>query len=829
MSFDWQTEEDVRWDDEPLAEPTPPKKPRRWRRWLLVLLVVLVLIGGGAWYAYQQVNERLEEVSQRTEEEILASHNLIQTAVSNSDIDLFISFLSGREPEWAFGAEEAVRKSSFLDRPALGLVWQPMAEGSNNLMVQNVSANLNSAEISYEQQFAIDIGNGLTETVTLDMLDTYRLGPNRWLLAPPEAEFWGDNLVHRGQRLHLNYPDRDKEIGRRLGVDLDEKLQEACNRLPGLNCTSDLRLTVHLTSNPSTLAANFGADVLFYDLDDIRLPTPTLVGLPQDEPGYQVLLRGYSVQLVSALIAASAEWECCRHVHYYQPLLDYQLVQLGLKAWPLTEAHYQLLAEEQPVFTAVQSLWDVDQGKRAVSDLVASYALVEFWQTAVPELSLAQQQAALMRQPNQRLSEWVLAGSNGRFTTDQMLENNFYQFVFEESGLAEANQTPIPVTQQLAAICRTPDSNGLFLFQHDVATNLTTRLTDSGALSAFMIGLQDDSGVVLTEQPLATGASPRTSVWQNGRFSTLTHANFDDIFPLVPLYTDPAGEQLVVRVLNNASAPFAAASLDDCSSGDSCLASALLGLPVWSPMGERSLAVRAIDIDPELGRGLMFIGNSQVSQLDFLADAAAPFWVDDETFGYVVNGQTVYTSSADVRLLEAILTTTDLVSGLVAADHPNTRTGTIDFVQSYPNDPDLLLIATADPSGNIGETYLFSYRLSTREIALQQVRPEERRETRRTYRRSPSGRWLAIGSFNGSSWRLHLYDLVNNQVQLLLDNADLPFPADRYIDWSADESWLTVPDHDLIRLLLLDGSGYERPLFITDQGCETAVWIDPES
>lgn len=819
MSFEWQTEEEYNWDDEP--SPAPEKPKRRRPRWLWLLLLIPLLLASGGWVAYRQVNQRVEVVTERTQEEILASHKLIQTAAANRDSDLFISFLSGREPEWAFGLEEAVRTGVYLDKPRLGLTWQ-QRDSDDLLTVQNVSPDLTAAEVVYDHTYLVAVGNGVVETVRLNHTDVYRLGPNRWLLAPPEADFWGEMLVYHGHILHLTYPDRDKEMARRLAVDLDEKLMQACS-LTGLDCADTLAINLLLSTNPETLTADYESDAISFNLTDVRLPTPSLVGVPLDEAGYQALLRGYGTQLVAALVGASTGYECCRFVHLYQALLDRELFALGLRPWPLASEMVAEVAKRPFSLETLEPFWGVDHGTRRMEAVVPVYALVEFVASELQGASLPALQAAVMRFPNQSVGEWLLmavgeGGENGRYDTIVELQLALYRFMVAQSQPTVA-ESP---AQQLLALCTTNGSQ--WLYRYDPASGAVEQVRFEGFAFTNMMGLPDDSGVVMLEYGDTAVPKPSTFIWQNGRERVLQNPDLSR--PLLqPLYADANGRWLLLQqVDNNVITPYALLPLPTCLSQGACQTDTLLGLPIWSPNGEHMLNVLAVNGSAKRDAGLLFTGNEQGGELAYRAEGGAAFWLNDETIAYSPNGRTVMTQPLAGGNTETLFSTLDLIASLATVDQPSAGAVIIDRVVPLPNDPDLLLVVTADPTGQAGQSFLFSYRLSTTESALLAVLDTQRRDMERSYRLSPNGRFLAISSFDGRSWRLYLYDLLANQLQILQESTTSSQPPDQRVDWSADGQWLLLPQDGYFRLLTLDGSGAERPLFVGEAYCETAVW-----
>lgn len=264
------------------------------------------------------------------------------------------------------------------EREMLGLHWLPLADVNSRLpdIELDIDPELNAAELRFAQEYAIDVGNGVTETVILRQTAVYRRGAQRWLLSPPDADFWGDTITDRGSILTLAYPERDKPIAEKLAFDLDAKLNEMCRTLPDLNCPDDLRLHLRLNNDLtslgwmaeplSTLSAGFPMD----------LPTPTLVGLPVDEAGYQALYRGYAAKLATAVISQLVGYDCCQHAIFFQALTNYQLSRLGLRPWPVT----------------------VDDYARVVSERVSGYELNQVWQRSRPEY-LAGEDVGIRPQP----------------------------------------------------------------------------------------------------------------------------------------------------------------------------------------------------------------------------------------------------------------------------------------------------------------------------------------------------------------------------------------------------------------------------------------------
>lgn len=820
MSFEWQTEEEYNWDEE--SAPAPEKPKRRRPRWLWLLLLLPLLLAAGGWAAFRQVNQRVEVVAERTQEEILASHKLIQTAAANRDSDLFISFLSGREPNWAFGLEEAVRQGMLLDKPQLGLIWQPRSS-DDALTVQNMSPDLAAAEVVYDHTYLVPVGNGVTETVPLRHTDVYRLGPNKWLLAPPEGEFWGEMLVHHGHILHLTYPERDKEVARRLAVDLDEKLMQACATL-GLACADDLAINLLLSINPETLTAVYEADTPSFNLTDIRLPAPSLVGVPISEAGYQALLRGYGSQLVAALVGASTGYECCRYAHLYQALLDRELFALGLRPWPLTQEMMREMAKRPFSLDTLNPFWGIDLGTRTVEDVAPLYALVEFVATQFAETPLAELQTRINRFPNQPPDNWLREAAAGRalnaqFDTPVERQLALYRYITEQGAVAV---TAVP-KQQLLALCSNNDRQ--ILYRYNPASGELAQVRTQGEVFARMVGLPNDDGVALVEFAETATAKPRTLIWQNGRELPLQLPGFAGN-TVHPIGTDENGRFLLLQQFNDRLPPYGMMPLAPCLTQGICTANTLLGLPIWSPSGEQIMSMMPISGSDRLNTGLLFIGNGEGGELVYRAEGGTPFWLDEETIAYSPNGRIINTQPTTGGIPETLFSTLDLINTLATVDQPSAGAVVIDHLLRFPDDPDLLLVVTSDPTGQAGQSFLFSYRLSTQESVLLTVLDTNWRDLERTYSVSPNGRFLAIRSSDRPNQRLYLYDLATNALKMLFESHANLYMQPQPLDWSADGQWLLLARDGYFWLVALDGSGEERPLFIGDGYCGTAVWYN---
>jgi hypothetical protein len=411
MSFDWQTEENIQWDEPPRPErkPEPAPKNRRWRWLLLLLLLVLV---GASLGAYWVVQQRVETATTDATEDVLASHVLIAHAAQDADAELVATFLSGRDRDWSAAIESAVMDGEYQNRESFGLTWLP-TDPATAVISTTLNPLFNSAEVTSTQTYAFPIGNGLTETVNLRQTAVYRLGPDRWLLAPPEDDFWGETRTKEGFYLTLHYPARDEALAQRLALDMDTALAALCAR-PAFACPDGFHLQVEFTADPASLSPQFGAAAFVDESWWLRLPTPTLVGYPQDETGYQVWARGYAAQLSTAVMRQLTGTAAVAEGPLQQAWLAWELDRLALRPYPLIPADLEALAEEGVTLQTGERLWAT--GEPADS---FAYALIRF---LIQDLQVSSRSIIDQVADNQvqTYAEWLLALADGRYTLEEM-------------------------------------------------------------------------------------------------------------------------------------------------------------------------------------------------------------------------------------------------------------------------------------------------------------------------------------------------------------------------------------------------------------------------
>jgi len=361
--FEWQIGAD-QWDEqraEPwAAEPSPlddtPGRREgitpgtRSRRVVLIVLPVIGVIVVGALLI---IARRIDEVATPLVKDILATHQLVQHAAAESDMELLQTLIdqSGGEINRTALQHYLLRQPSPFDRGPLGLHVQA---GEPQDVHVDLSPDLKRAEVVSEYAYTIDAGGGLAETVRLRQTIPYRLSNGRWRLSPSGDDFWGSALTSEGQWLTVVYPERDESIDKRLAGDLDAMLGKLCADQTNLECPNDFHVELTLDKGLKSLIDLLGlptsSNYRFSqpNIADISLPTPTLVGLPIDEAGYQALYRGYAVQIVRQVVVELANRQAL-DPFIAQAALNNLFVRLKLRPWVPADPGKPLAAAPLPL------------------------------------------------------------------------------------------------------------------------------------------------------------------------------------------------------------------------------------------------------------------------------------------------------------------------------------------------------------------------------------------------------------------------------------------------------------------------------------------------
>jgi hypothetical protein len=245
---------------------------------------------------------------------------------------------------------------------------------------------------------------------------------------------------------------------------------------------------------------------------NVRLPTPTLVGLPEDEAAYRALYRGYAKNVVARLISEQTNLS-----QTGQPLLGLALVerilqQLGLQDQPssLAEVNY----DGEAAMALLELLWHsetplTEQLQRTDRRMIATVVafLATNWSDEVPEAEMIR----LMVQSS-RPEEWLQRLSPSSSTTAFL--DAWQSFQAPGHQAAAAQSWPEEV---VLFMCDQGVIGSASLYRYDPAAAVMAKVL-SGREFIRMEALPGGDGVLLTEQ-LISEAGQQSYIWRDGQLA----------------------------------------------------------------------------------------------------------------------------------------------------------------------------------------------------------------------------------------------------------------------------------------------------------------------
>lgn len=858
-NFDWRTDEDETVWESPAPPPTPPQK-RTWRWPWLVAVVVLASVAGGL--GYQQFNKRLAHQLESIRADILTTHYLIQKSAQTQDEDLFYPLLSGRDTAWANMQKTLVAQGEFLDRSPLGLSSLPlpipledMTKGDETIVDLDVAADLNTATLVWTQPYTAVLPSGEV-ALRLEQTAVYRRGSERWLYAPPDNAFWGPWQQADYAHLQFIYPQRDGEWASRLGQQLNSQIEILCQKWPPLACADDFVMTVRLQTDPDRLAYS----ALLNQGREIDLPSLTLVGAPIDELGFAVLAQGYARQVITAVIIQQTGWQCCDHLLFFQALLDYQLSQMGLQTWPITSDDYVRAVNEGITLDNFVDFWTVsDLGQLHQQDIWQVYTVVDFLITVNPDETPAQLQSLLLS--HQSMLFWVNQVYAGRPDMGQnsllwsKLQTQWQDMLVARS---QAFDAPAPIAlpeQALYLLCNPTNDNAPALTTLNSYDFTTQRLAVARSIPAFalMSPTPDDQALILQEFGFETNFW-QTERWHNGGVNPLYIG--DETYAVFFGESSPNGRWLTMYQFNQQDQQPTPIILDtqNCNTHGCATQIAPGSLPVWSPdssqwlftesvfleSGLINLQGRATLIQPDGGQFLatpIYRGLPQGTAVDtdtLVGNGYSPFWIDNQTYGFVElgdEGETVVIASTQDDIPLPLVTRTDLwhfFADNLPQENPHTLS--IRYAIAHPNNPNLLFIGVVDTSTDT--IYILSWDRTTQKLIFN-LKLRYKYEHSLSF--SPDGQWLVVSGVDNSpssaatsSSVLLFYHLADGQTQKFLLRNETSFPSMPY-DWSSDGKWVAILINNLAFALFAPDEGYQRVVYFGPSNCGSLSWVDTSS
>ncbi len=179
------------------------------------------------------------------------------------------------------------------------------------------------------------------QPVTFTLSQFYQFNGAAWQRLPIPETYWGEGREYRGQRIHIRYAMVDEDFVKDFGPFAEAALVEACETWTchpshniALNFSAegprlpDATTEAYPADAPSTLALLWArADIE----QELRLPSPHLVGYPADEASREVLKRALALQALIGLaneLAGSAQ----RDNAYLYAFVARMGARLGLEA-----------------------------------------------------------------------------------------------------------------------------------------------------------------------------------------------------------------------------------------------------------------------------------------------------------------------------------------------------------------------------------------------------------------------------------------------------------------------------------------------------------------
>lgn len=658
-NFSWQTEEEGEWE-ELLPQPSPQSPRRRLWLWGLVLIAVALLT---TFLIYNRLQKQVELATAQAREDVIAAHSLSQTAAANQDTDLFRSNLSRHDPYWADVQRELVSRGRFHDRSAFGLQWWAASAVNQANPTEPISLTLSpdllSAEIIYEQEYQLP-GSPTDEfpagqiIVTLHHTAVYRRSEERWLRADPLDEFWGALEEVEHEYLTLQYNARDAALAPRLAEDLNEQLTLVCQTFAALDC-AEFHLTLLLSRNPDYFFTIVDLEDVLTTDDILRLPGPTLVGIPQDDLGYEKLRDGYAVPLVSLALARLTGYECCTHGLFFRALRDKALLRLGLsqEEWPLTPESYAAFDPNSAAALAVAA-WDEETvfwGQHEAR--LPVYSLIDFLTEATrPRLDLTYWQSSLRR--DMTYWSWI-APRLVTPTSPSLFLTRWLSYMQQQ----QQSLPPPPIRLPDGEIQLSCLSDGSSSFHYRPASNTWT---ESPQTSAVFQTFAD--GYLI--QSLALSGNVRSLIMvRHGQSTVITSTNSAEIFygASVPEFastlTYPWLHFTSYNVLARTHQDWLV-NLDECKNGD-CVLRPRSGSPIFAPDGQNMLL--AVDV---FGDGQLYdfyLTTPAAEDMQQVGRGYWAAWLDNEHYAFFYdfsNRTEMYVGQLDGSTPQRALSNSDL-------------------------------------------------------------------------------------------------------------------------------------------------------------------------
>lgn len=468
-NFEWQTEEDFDWD---APQENAGSQSRRWMG--IVFFILLVAVG---YSIYARLNSTVLSATQQVENEVQAAHQTVFTAADQRDLELFNGMLSGRDRTWTVGQQQLIGGEGLLARSPFGMEVMAAIPAIESV---ELSADLNAALITSTIPYSIHVGDGITTTIQLISTHVMRRSTDDlWLYAPPLPEFWGETIhvppLFSSYRplFSAEFPTRDHAIVERLVDDLALAYEQICilNRPSNVRNWADECYLLHydliFSTDPATLANDLSATTQLPER--FTLPTPTLVGLPQDEAGYRALFAGYALQIFPPIIATLTDYDCCDQKVYFDGLVAWQLEQVGVPSLSLSQQAYRHILAKLPDIAG--GAWAWEQTDAPTAQAIINYLLTTYPELTGDDVVTSLNESRIFATWLQTLLADVPVSADSE-TLKQQQAAGLHRFLMTNIGDAEP---PIPFPDEdILLLCEAAE--GMSLHEYDTATSTISEL-----------------------------------------------------------------------------------------------------------------------------------------------------------------------------------------------------------------------------------------------------------------------------------------------------------------------------------------------------------------
>jgi hypothetical protein len=799
QQFSWYTEDqDPRGSDE---VPSPPqeRQPKPAHRMRVLATIALLLIGV-SWALLRQIGQRVDAAADTLAGEVGSSFAVLARAVTQKDAELLDTILSGQDRAWIDVQQDLLAEGLHFDRYPVGIEAETVIP---EVVAIIPSPDLKEAEITVAGQYR-SIG---MRSATLQQSLRFQRDQTGWRLSPHRNEFWGAWETAQGRFVTAIFRERDSAVGHRLAKDLDAQVDAVCTELADMKCPEDLSVSIRLAPEPASMLAVMDDRRDWSSRTRLNLPTPSLIGLPVDEDGYQLLLRSYARPIVAAAVSKAASWECCDGALFYQALLDHQLAQLGLQAWPMTADEYETMFMNPVVEVRdLERYWAAPPSSDVAWRQV--YSFVAYLLSSRPSLSAAAMQSRLSGADG--FEDWMR-----RLLPELAFSAVYRDWLAYARGHLAQPKLPLPA-QDVLLLCDSELVDATSLYRFDLSNGKwQVEVDDAYFMSVSAAGDRDGSFLL---DRLMQIRRIRATIWRAGNVGQLfTRPLASGLF-----LVDAAGDRFLIFA-HDYLEQFASGTqwqATECQAGH-CETAVVTGLPKWSPDGRRTLMIGQ--------DGTIWLGDSRGVVLRQMAIGSAPFWLDNNRYGYLRPDIDPAQPGVEVAVADVVSGDTQTwfrPDALAEAESADLRFGhlTINAARASSANPGLLFVAASAADRVPSDTaYVFVLNQDTNETELL-TETDYGIDRYSSFTLSPDRRWLTLNSFDNrsSDWQLHLYDSFTGRGQTL--SSAYPFTINGHA-WSANGQWLLRVQDGFLHMLA-PGEGDQLIINHEFSNCSFATWTD---